>query len=110
MKRTRKPIPKFSDAGLAAIGRLNADGASTNAAIRRRIALIAAERKLDPAEIKSLMKGRWLPPEDLCQFVKRHRLSFDWLLGGDLKGRLRMARRDPCLPRQIVTGNGGDAA
>ena len=56
------------------------------------------------------MKGRWLPPHDLCQFAKRHRLSFDWLLGGDLKGRLRMARRDPSLPRQIVVGNGGDAA
>jgi hypothetical protein len=109
MKRTREPQPELSGE-LAHIERLNAAGASSKAAIRQRIALIAAERKLDPSEIKSLMKGRWLPSYDLCQFAKRHRLSFDWLLGGDLKGRLRMARRDPSLPRQIVVGNGGDAA
>jgi hypothetical protein len=109
MKRTRKPQPELP-AELVALGRLNAAGASSKAAIRQRIALIAAERKLDPSEINSLMKGRWLPTFDLCQFAKKHRLSFDWLLGGDLKGRLRMAQRCPSLPRQDVVDNGGSAA
>jgi hypothetical protein len=109
MKRTRNPQPELS-AELVHIERLNAAGASSKAAIRQRIALIAAERNLDPSEISTLMKGRWLPTFDLCQFAKRHRLSFDWLLGGDLKGRLKMARRDQSLPRQIVVDSGGDAA
>jgi hypothetical protein len=109
MNRTRKPEPELSTE-LVALGRLTDDGASSNGAVRRRIALIAAERKLDPSEINALMKGRWLPTFDLCQFAKKHRLSFDWLLGGDLKGRLRMAQRCPSLPCQDVADNGGSAA
>jgi hypothetical protein len=57
------------------------DGASGNAAIRRRIAQIAAERNLDPSETKALMTGRRIPHHPLCQFAKKHHLSFDWLLG-----------------------------
>jgi hypothetical protein len=41
--------------------RLNKDGASSNAMVRRRIALIAAERKLEPLETAALMKGRYIP-------------------------------------------------
>lgn len=33
---------------------------------------------------------------------KEHRLSVDWLVGGDLKGRLKMAQHCPSLPRQDV--------
>ena len=54
----RKPKPELS-AELVALGRLIDDGASSNAAVRRRIALIAAERKLHPSETAALMKGRW---------------------------------------------------
>jgi hypothetical protein len=100
MKRGRKPKPEVSPK-IAAIWRLSGDGAMSNAAVRKRIALIAAERKLDPSETKALIRGRWLSTYHLCQFAKKHHLSFDWLIGGDLKGRLRMARNE-IAPQQPV--------
>src|SRR5882757_7127049 len=88
MKRGRKPKPEVSPE-LAAMERLVDDGASSNASIRKRVALIAAERKLDPSETMAMMKGRWLRTFDLCQFAKKYHLSADWLIFGDLKGLLR---------------------
>jgi hypothetical protein len=100
MKRVRKPKAKVSP-GLAAISRLTNHGASSNAAIRKRIAFIAAERKLNASETKALMSGRRISTYGLCQFGEKHRLSFDWLLAGDLKGRLKMARNE-FAPQQPV--------
>jgi hypothetical protein len=97
MKRGRKPKPEVSPE-IAAIHRLNEDGATTNAAIRRRIALIAAERKLDASETKALMKGRWLTTFHLCQFAKKHSLSASWLIHGNLKGLLDTVRGCPSRP------------
>jgi hypothetical protein len=91
MKRGRKPNPELAPK-IAAIHRLNEDGATTNAAIRRRIALIAAERKLDASETKALMEGRWLTTYHLCQLAKKHHLSVSWLIHGDLKGLLDTVR------------------
>ena len=110
MKRGRKPKPELSPK-IAAIHRLNEDGATTNAAIRRRIALIAAERKLDASETKALMKGRWLTTFHLCQFAKKHSLSVDWLIFGELKGLLETVRGCPSRPQQLVLspGDGGAA-
>jgi hypothetical protein len=65
--------------------RLNKDGASSNAAVRKRIALIAAERKLKPSETATFMKGRYIPLVPLGRFAEKHKLSVDWLIGGDLK-------------------------
>jgi hypothetical protein len=87
MKRGRKSKPELSPA-IAAINRLTKAGASSDAAIRQRVALIAAERKLDASEIKSMMKGR-LGTLQIGQFCKKHNLSVDWLLIGDLKGHPR---------------------
>jgi hypothetical protein len=84
---------------------LSDDGASSKAAIRKRIALIAAERKLPAAETKKVM-GRLLT-YDIKLFVEKHHISVDWLLYGDLKGRFRMARNE-ILRRQF--DNDGDAA
>jgi hypothetical protein len=97
MKCTRKPKPEVSPE-IAAIERLTEDGSCSNAAIRKRIALIAAERKLDPSETKALMKGRWLSIYHLCQFAKKHHLSVDWLIFGDLKGLLETVRGCPSRP------------
>jgi hypothetical protein len=94
MKRGRKTKPEVSPE-LAAIERLVDDGASSNATIRKRIALIAAERKLDPSETMAMMKGRWLRTFDLCQFAEKHSLSVSWLIHGDLKGLHRMMGK-PC--------------
>jgi len=83
-KQGREPKPKLSPE-IAALARLSNEGAGSNAAIRRRIALITAERKLDHSETQALTKGRWLRTYDICQFAKKHHVSVDWLIGGDLK-------------------------
>jgi hypothetical protein len=112
MKRGRKPKPEVSPE-LAAYQRLVDDGASSNATIRKRIALIAAERKLDPSETMAMMKGRWLRTFDLCQFAKKYHLSADWLVYGDLEGLLRTVRGCPTRPeprpRVLQPGDGGAA-
>jgi hypothetical protein len=95
MKRGRKPKPEVSPE-VAACDRLTNDGASSKAAIRKRIALIAAERKLDPSETEELMKGRWLRTFYLRQFAKKHNLRADWLICGELKAHPRGAvAREP---------------
>ncbi len=90
MKRVRKPETEL-DPALAALARLNKAGASGNAAIRQRIALIAAERNLNPSETKPLMTGRRIPGHLLSQFIKKHNLSYDWVLAGDLQSLKRTA-------------------
>jgi hypothetical protein len=105
MKRGRKPKPELRPA-IAAIHRLTADGASSNAAIRKRIALIAAERNLDPP--KALMKGRWLRLRHLCQFAEKHNLSPHWLVSGDLRSHPRGTAPRPHFTRSLTDGD--DAA
>jgi hypothetical protein len=83
---------KFTDeeiAGLAAMERLDRDGDSSNKAMQRRVRAFAHEKKLAPTDIKKLMKKR---PSDsaIMAFCKKHKVSFDWLLAGDLKGLRRM--------------------
>ena len=90
-RRRRQTIHKVCPV-ITAMDRLERDGANSNTAIRRRMALIAAERKMETSETNRLMKGRRIATFDLRQFVKKHQVSADWLIFGDLKGRLRMAR------------------
>jgi hypothetical protein len=73
--------------------------------LRARISLIAAERGMPPAETAKLMS--YLYTRDVIAFIKRHNISADWLLCGDLKGLLRMARNPAPRLAPIV---GGDAA
>jgi hypothetical protein len=107
MKRGRKPKPELSPK-IAAIHRLTADGASSNATIRKRIALIAAERNLDPSKTKALMKGRWLRLRHLCQFAEKHNLSPHWLVSGDLRSHPRGTAPRPHFTRSLTDGD--DAA
>ena len=87
MKRTPKPKPELSPE-LAACNRLTKDGASSKEAIRRRIALIVAERKLDVSETKAVMNGR-LTLFALGEFAEKHDLRVDWIISGDLKAHPR---------------------
>jgi hypothetical protein len=52
-------------------------------AVQRRILWFAHEWKLAPVEIAKAMSCRTY---DLKEFVKRHDISADWLICGDLKG------------------------
>jgi hypothetical protein len=99
MKRGRIPKPELSPQ-MAGLSRLSKDGACSTATVRRRVALIAAERKLDDSETKVLMKGRWLTVRHIGEFAEKHHVSVDWLLGGDLKGRLRMAHNEIAMPSE----------
>jgi hypothetical protein len=90
MKRRRIAKPELSP-DVAAMDRLRKAGASGNAAIRQRVALVAAERNLNPSETKALLTGRRIPMQPLSQFCKKHNLSYDWVLAGDLKGLKRTA-------------------
>jgi hypothetical protein len=58
MKRGSKPKPEVSPE-IAAISRLTNDGASSNAAIRKRIAFIAADRKLGVSLIAPICVPIW---------------------------------------------------
>jgi hypothetical protein len=52
--------------------------------VRARITLIASERGLPKSEIAKVMS--YLRTRDVIAFLKRHDISADWLLCGDLKG------------------------
>jgi hypothetical protein len=70
-------------------GRLVRDGSQSNAAFKRRVLLLAAERNLPPAEYAKLMHKRVLTGPILA-FCKKHDVSMDWLMDGSLKGLQRM--------------------
>jgi hypothetical protein len=70
-------------------GRLVKDGCQTDAAMRRRLLALAAERNIPPAEYAKLMHKRVLMPS-IQNFCRKYDVSLDWLLDGDLKGLQRM--------------------
>jgi hypothetical protein len=74
---------------IRARNRLVKDGCRTDAAMRRRLLALAAERDLPPAEYAKLMHKRVLFP-NIQRFCKKHDVSLDWLMDGDLKGLQRM--------------------
>ena len=54
-------------------------------AIHARIALIGNERGISRSEIKKAMQSE----KGMTAFTQRQKISFDWLLLGDLRGLLR---------------------
>jgi hypothetical protein len=71
--------------------RLVRDGCQTNAAMRRRLLALATERNLSPAEYAKLMHKRVITGS-ILDFCKKHEVSLDWLMHGDLQGLKRMKR------------------
>jgi hypothetical protein len=74
-----------------AFDRLERDGAQSTAALQRRVRTLADERNIRPADIHKLMYER-PSTEAVLAFCKKQKLSFDWLLAGDLKGLKRMTQ------------------
>lgn len=62
--------------------------------IRARMRLTMVERHAPEAEIAGWLKGR-LTTLRIHDFAKAYPVSYDWLLCGDLKGLLRMAKGTP---------------
>src|ERR1700728_4501772 len=75
-----------------AIARLERDGAHTTAALQRRVRALAAERSIPPADFHKLMYKR-PSTQAVMDFCKKHKVSFDWLMCGDLKGLARMEQK-----------------
>jgi hypothetical protein len=86
-KRTLADLPRRK-----AMQRLERDGATSAKALQRRVRAIAEERKIPPADFAKLMYKR-ISILAIMQFCKKHKISFDWLLCGDLKGLARMEQR-----------------
>jgi hypothetical protein len=77
--------------------RLRQDGCSSDAAFHRRVLLLAAERNLPAVEFGKLLRKR-CPMKPITEFCRKHDVSLDWLMYGDLKGLQRMkqwAKEDP---------------
>jgi hypothetical protein len=75
-KRLRRASP---------LGRLTTDGACSPQQIKRRLLWLAIEWQLDAPPKVGLS-----PSEELTDYCRRHGISFDWMLYGDLKGLQRM--------------------
>ena len=71
--------------------RLERDGAHSNAAVQRRVLALAAERDIPPAGYAKLMHKR-VNDRAIHVFCKKYKVSYDWLLCGDLRGLQRMAQ------------------
>jgi hypothetical protein len=76
---------------IRARNRLRKDGCSTKEAFRRRMLLLAAERNLPPAEYTKLFR-KCVSMKPLSDFCKKHDVSLDWIMDGDLKGLQRMKK------------------
>ena len=74
---------------LKAFDRLERDGATSDDALRRRVRAIAAERNIPAADYAKLMHKR-ISTVAVRQFCEKHKVSYDWLLAGDLGGLRRM--------------------
>src|SRR5438045_2694339 len=92
MVRAKRAHSTKSKAGRAinADERLARDGACSRSAIRRRIQLIAQERRLRPAAVAKAMT---CGTNNVVEFCERHDVSCDWLVCGDLKGLLATVER-----------------
>jgi hypothetical protein len=88
---------------LKARERLDRAGASSNDALRRRVRAIAEERNLPPADIAKLMYKR-ISTRDIMIFCEKHKVSFDWLLCGDLRGLHRMTQEAKAAPPETSEG------
>ena len=80
-----------------AFERLERDGAHSSDALRRRVRAFAEEKRLQPADIAKLMYKR-INTRDVMAFCEKHKVSYDWLLAGDLRGLHRMTQEAKAAP------------
>jgi hypothetical protein len=89
-----------------ALQRLERDGNNGNKNIRRRLQVIAQERRLSPSEISKAIRS----DASLSAFCTAHNLSFDWVFYGDLKGLLRTAQDARITSPEIVQARADEVA
>ncbi len=59
------------------------------AAFRARLTLFAEQRQIPESEMAWLGRIK----HDLVRFAQRHRVDYEWMLTGNLRGLLRTVRR-----------------
>lgn len=84
----------------AACRRLERDGAHSTAALQRRVMAIAQERNIPPADFAKLMHKR-VSTGAVMTFCEKYKISFDWLLCGDLRGLHRMTQEAKATPTEM---------
>jgi len=75
-----------------ALQRLKSDGATSAKAVQRRVRAIAEERKIPSADFAKLMRKR-ISITAIGAFCEKYKISYDWLLCGDLQGLAHMEQR-----------------
>jgi hypothetical protein len=84
-----------------ALARLEQDGAQSTAALQRRVRTLAQERNILPADFAKLMHKRILT-QHVMAICEKHKVSYDWLLCGDLQGLRRMTQEAKASPPEIT--------
>lgn len=79
--RRRNAARRLTERQQTPFGRLSADGATSPSSINRRLLWLSSEWGLERAP----KVGR-TASEALSRYCKRHGISYDWMLCGDLKG------------------------
>ena len=87
-----------------AFDRLERDGAHSTAALQRRVRALAQERNIPAADFHKLMYKRPSTP-DVMVFCEKHKVSYDWLLSGDLKGLQRMTSERKLCNQAVPTAD-----
>jgi hypothetical protein len=90
LNRRRNEARRMAQRRKTASGRLSTDGACHVTNIRRRLLWLAHEYSI-PAD--ALPKITPAPTEELCDFVEKYSVSYDWLIAGNLKGLHRMTNQ-----------------
>jgi hypothetical protein len=81
--------------------RLDRDGSHSTAAVQRRVRVLAQERNIPPADFAKLMHKRILT-QHVMAFCEKHKVSYDWLLCGDLQGLRRMTQEAKATPSEMT--------
>jgi hypothetical protein len=74
-----------------AFDRLKRDGAHSTAALQRRVRALAEERNIPTADIHKLMYKK-PNVHSIMVFCEKYKVSFDWILAGDLRGLREMSQ------------------
>jgi hypothetical protein len=91
------------------LARLEQDGAQSTAAVQRRVRTLAQERNILPADFAKLMHKRILT-QHVMAFCEKHKVSYDWLLCGNLQGLRRMTQEAKATPSEITEAQGSHPA
>jgi hypothetical protein len=87
LTRRRNKVRRMAQRRKTARGRLSTDGAYHVTNIRRRLQWLAHEYSIFASALPKITPA---PTDELCDFIEKYRISYDWLIGGDVKGLHKM--------------------